>query len=72
MIKVTLLHQGHNVRISISDEGMGIPRESQAKIFDRFYRVDKARARSVGGTGLGSCDCERACSCTWRRDLGPK
>ncbi|TWI59635.1 cell wall metabolism sensor histidine kinase WalK [Halalkalibacter nanhaiisediminis] len=50
---VTLLHQGHNVRISISDEGMGIPRENQAKIFDRFYRVDKARARSVGGTGLG-------------------
>ncbi len=52
-ITVTLLHQGHNVRVSISDEGMGIPRESQSKIFDRFYRVDKARARSVGGTGLG-------------------
>ncbi|WP_017725827.1 cell wall metabolism sensor histidine kinase WalK [Halalkalibacterium ligniniphilum] len=52
-ITVTLLHQGHNVRVSVSDEGMGIPRESQGKIFDRFYRVDKARARSVGGTGLG-------------------
>lgn len=52
-VTVTLLHQGHNVRISITDEGMGIPRENQAKIFDRFYRVDKARARSVGGTGLG-------------------
>ncbi|WP_100374311.1 cell wall metabolism sensor histidine kinase WalK [Bacillus sp. FJAT-45037] len=52
-ITTTLLHQGHNVRVSISDEGMGIPRENQTKIFDRFYRVDKARARSVGGTGLG-------------------
>ncbi|MCM3715956.1 cell wall metabolism sensor histidine kinase WalK [Halalkalibacter oceani] len=52
-VVITLLHQGHNVRVSISDQGMGIPRENQAKIFDRFYRVDKARARSVGGTGLG-------------------
>ncbi|MCM3762812.1 cell wall metabolism sensor histidine kinase WalK [Alkalihalobacillus oceani] len=52
-VVITLLHQGHNVRVSISDQGMGIPRENQGKIFDRFYRVDKARARSVGGTGLG-------------------
>jgi two-component system sensor histidine kinase VicK len=52
-ITVTLLQQGHQLQISISDQGMGIPRESQSKIFDRFYRVDKARARSVGGTGLG-------------------
>ena len=52
-ITVHLLHQGNNVRVSITDEGVGIPRESQAKIFDRFYRVDKARARNVGGTGLG-------------------
>ncbi|MFC0471583.1 cell wall metabolism sensor histidine kinase WalK [Halalkalibacter kiskunsagensis] len=52
-ITVALLEQGHQLQISISDQGMGIPRESQSKIFDRFYRVDKARARSVGGTGLG-------------------
>lgn len=52
-ITVHLLHQGNNVRLSISDEGLGIPRESQSKIFDRFYRVDKARARNLGGTGLG-------------------
>ncbi|WP_332692343.1 cell wall metabolism sensor histidine kinase WalK [Halalkalibacter lacteus] len=52
-ITIALLQQGHQLQISITDQGMGIPRESQSKIFDRFYRVDKARARSVGGTGLG-------------------
>ncbi|MDT8862803.1 cell wall metabolism sensor histidine kinase WalK [Alkalihalobacillus sp. MEB130] len=52
-ITIALLHQGDELQISIADQGMGIPRESQTKIFDRFYRVDKARARSVGGTGLG-------------------
>ncbi|MCM2676430.1 cell wall metabolism sensor histidine kinase WalK [Alkalicoccobacillus plakortidis] len=52
-ITTTLLHQGNHVRVSIADQGMGIPRESQLKIFDRFYRVDRARARNIGGTGLG-------------------
>ncbi len=42
-----------NVFISVSDTGIGIPKEEAQKIFDRFYRVDKARARETGGTGLG-------------------
>ncbi|WP_018923265.1 cell wall metabolism sensor histidine kinase WalK [Salsuginibacillus kocurii] len=41
------------IRVSIEDEGAGIPKESQQKVFERFYRADKARARTLGGTGLG-------------------
>ncbi|PYZ96228.1 cell wall metabolism sensor histidine kinase WalK [Alteribacter lacisalsi] len=41
------------VIISVQDEGVGIPKDSIPHVFDRFYRVDKARTRSLGGTGLG-------------------
>ncbi|GAA4486771.1 ATP-binding protein [Rhodococcus olei] len=52
-VSVSRVRRGDDVAIAVTDRGIGIAKEDQERVFERFFRVDKARSRSTGGTGLG-------------------
>ena len=52
-MRLRLYTEGERVLLEVADTGIGIPESDRPLIFDRFYRVDKARSREAGGSGLG-------------------
>ena len=52
-VSVFLTQTGQEIQIVVKDTGVGIPKEDQGRVFERFYRVDKSHSKEIGGTGLG-------------------
>ena len=60
-IQIQLAPADAGCRLEVKDNGPGIPREEIQRLFDRFYRIDKARSREIGGSGLGLSICKSIC-----------
>ncbi|MBD0316558.1 MAG: HAMP domain-containing protein [Nitrospiraceae bacterium] len=56
-VEIALVTDGHCARLSVTDQGIGIPSQDQSRIFNRFFRTDEARAHTKKGTGLGLAIC---------------
>jgi two-component system phosphate regulon sensor histidine kinase PhoR len=72
-VSVTVNTTAKSVRLTVSDNGIGIPPKEQARIFERFYRVEKSRSQLGGGTGLGLAIVKHVCALyDWKLSLKSK
>jgi heavy metal sensor kinase len=61
-VRISTWSSEHEVGVTVADDGPGIPEDARAHVFDRFYRVDRARGRDIGGSGLGLAICREIAS----------